>query len=175
MFTLFGWFLFLKSTGVFVVFLKHFITNYRNFFSGALFVLAVHLPRYVFDSSESYQEHVGQWISMIAARISRARILVVPTHIDECPNQEEIDLKCKNILTNMKEQREEMARAIDKKSKHMKKTETHCVSPEEMAKILEKHREQKDNLPVISLQYKVRQLRHVPFNITRKACKTCSL
>ena len=133
---------------------KYQMTHQLFISEGALFVLAVHLPRYTFESPESYQEHVGQWISMIGARISRARILVVPTHIDECRNQEEIDLKCKNILTNMKEQREEMAREIDNKSKHMKTTERHCVSPEEMAKILEKHQEQKDNLPFISLQYK---------------------
>jgi DNA-directed RNA polymerase subunit H (RpoH/RPB5) len=55
----------------------------------------------------------------------------------------------------MREQREEMASEIDKKIKHVKKTEGHCIPSEELAKILEQHREQKDNLPVISLQYKV--------------------
>ena len=150
----------LKSTGIFRVSLKFLLRNIV-IFSGALFVLVVHLPWYTFDSPESYQKHVGQWIFMIAARIPRARILVVPTHIDECPNQEEIDVKCKNILTNMREQLEEMAWVIDNKSKHMKKTEKHCKSPEGLAKILEKHREQKDNLPVISLQYKVRHLRPI--------------
>ena len=113
------------------------------------------LFRYTFDDPERYQEDVGQWISLVAARIPRARILVVPTHIDRCPNQEEIDLKIRNILTNMREQREEMVSEIDKKIKHVKKIEGHCIPSDEQAKILEQHREQKDNLPVISLQYKV--------------------
>jgi hypothetical protein len=98
---------------------------------------------------------------MIAARIPRARILVVPTHIDECRNEEEIDLKCRSILTNMKEQRGEMARNIDAKSTRIKKTEGRCLPPKELAKVLEEHREQKDNLPVISLRYKVRQQRSI--------------
>jgi hypothetical protein len=135
--------------------LRYFSTKYRYFSPGALFILAVDLSRYAFDSPESYQENVGQWISLVAARIPRARILVVPTHIDECRNEEEIDLKCRNILTDMREQREEMASEIDKKIKHVKKTEGHCIPSEELDKILEQHREQKDNLPVISLQYKV--------------------
>ena len=121
--------------------------------------MAVDVFRYIPDSSESYQEHVGQWIYLVAARIPRARILVVPTHIDECRDHEEIDSKCKNILTNMKEQREEMVSEIDKQSKYVKRTEGHCIPSEDLAKILEHYREQKDNLPVISLQYKVQNQR----------------
>ena len=91
---------------------------------------------------------------MVAARIPKARILIVPTHIDECANQEIIDLKCRNILTNIKEQQEEMVSRIDEKIRHIKKQEGYCM-PVELDRILEHHRKQKDNLPVISLQYKV--------------------
>ena len=115
--------------------------------------------RYTSDSPESYHEHVGQWIYLVAARIPRARILVVPTHIDECRDQEEVDFKCRNILTNLEEQREEMVNEIDKQSKYVQKTERHSIPSEDLAKILEHHREQKDNLPVISFQYKVQNLR----------------
>ncbi|CAB3981647.1 malignant fibrous histiocytoma-amplified sequence 1 homolog [Paramuricea clavata] len=133
---------------------KYQMTHQLFLSEGALFILAVDLFQYTFDSPERYQENVGQWISLVAARIPRARILVVPTHIDQCPNEETIDLKIRNILRNMKEQREEMVSEIDKKIKHVKKTEGHCIPSDELAKILEQHREQKDNLPVISLQYK---------------------
>ena len=52
-----------------------------------------------------------------------------------------------------------MVSEIDKQSNHVKRTEGHCISSEDLAKILEHHREQKDNLPVISLQYKVQNQR----------------
>ncbi|XP_028393150.1 malignant fibrous histiocytoma-amplified sequence 1 homolog [Dendronephthya gigantea] len=133
---------------------KYQMTHQLFLSEGALFILAVDLFRFIFEDEKCYQENIGQWISMVAARIPRARILIVPTHIDECKNEEEIDLKCRNILTYLKEQRQEMVREIEEKSKHIKKTEGRCIPSEELAKILEQHREQKDNLPIISLEYK---------------------
>ena len=142
------------------------------FYVGALFILAVDLSRFVFEDAECYQENVGQWISLVAARIPRARILVVPTHIDECRNQEEIDLKCRNILTFLKDQLREMTNEIEEKSRHVKKTESHCIPSKELAKILERHKEQKRNLPIISLEYKVWKVKEVPFPIVETQITT---
>lgn len=115
----------------------------------------VDLSRYTFENAESYHVNVGQWISLVAARIPRARILVVPTHVDKCRNDEEIDLKCRNIVSNMKQQQEDMENEVSNMTKRVRKRE-HSTPSDELAKILEQLQKQKANLPAISLQYKVR-------------------
>ncbi|XP_046855464.1 malignant fibrous histiocytoma-amplified sequence 1 homolog [Xenia sp. Carnegie-2017] len=118
---------------------------------GALFILVVNLFRYVFENSANYHEEVAQWISLVASRVPKAKIPLVPTHVDLCRNEEEIDLKCRNIVKNMKEQREEMLREI---IENVKRKLEHCVSSDEKSKIMKQLQEQKDKLPVLSLHYK---------------------
>ena len=48
---------------------------------------------------------------------------------------------------------------IDKQIDHVKKTEARCIPSEDLTKIVDQHRERKDDLPVISLHYKVRNLK----------------
>ena len=125
---------------------------------GALFILVVNLCRYVFENSANYHEEVAQWISLVASRVPKAKILLVPTHVDLCRDEEEIDLKCRNIVKNMKEQREEMLREI---IENVKRKLEHCVSSDEKSKIMEQLQEQKDKLPVLSLHYKVNILYYI--------------
>lgn len=120
---------------------------------GALFLLTVNLSSYDFDNQECFRTTVGDWITFASVRIPQARILVVPTHIDECVSQEEIDLKCKNILTNIKEQQNDMIEKIERKIKYIRKTEGSCIPEEDLKRLLEQHRMKRHNLPIVSLQY----------------------
>lgn len=118
-----------------------------------MFLLAVDLCSYKFDNPDCFQTTVGDWIKLLAARIPRARILIVPTHLDSCSCQEDIDLKCKNILINVQDDCQEMIQEIDRKIKYVSKTEGSCIPEDEQNSLLEEHKKKKDSLPVISLHY----------------------
>lgn len=118
-------------------------------FKGALFLLAVDLSYYQFDKPEIYHTILGEWITLVAARIPRARIMIVPTHVDKCQSQEEIEAKCQDILTKVMEDRQEM---VDKINKRLK-SKCSRIPEEDRSKLYEEYKAKKDQLPVISLQY----------------------
>lgn len=129
---------------------KYHMTHQFFLSEGALLLLTVDLSSYEFDNSEAYHNTVGEWITLVAARIPRARILIVPTHVDGCAGgEEEIKLKCDDILTKVMEDREEMLEEIDKRFK----TECSRIPEDDRKKLFTENEMKKANLPVISLKY----------------------
>ena len=120
---------------------------------GALFLLAVNLCRYKFDNPEYFYESVGHWLKFLAARVPKARVVIVPTHID-CCKPEEVDLKCRNILQFIIEEQEEMCQKIDEKMKNIVQTQGFRIPEEDKNDLFAEQMEKKNNLPVVSLNYK---------------------
>ena len=79
--------------------------------------------------------------------------MIVPTHVDKCQSQEEIEAKCQDIVTKVMEDRQEMVDKINKRLDRVLKTEGSCIPEEDRSKLCEEYKAKKDNLPVISLQY----------------------
>ena len=122
-------------------------------FTGSLFILTVNLQLYKSDNPEYFYECVGQWVALVAARLPKARIIIVPTHVDCCSSLEEIDFKCENIVQCVKEEQEEMLQRIDEKVEYMRRTLGACISEKDRDKLVAEQEQKKNDLPVISLHY----------------------
>lgn len=79
--------------------------------------------------------------------------MIVPTHVDKCQSQEEIKMKCDDILAKVVEDKQEMVDEIKKRLDKVLKPKGSCIPEEDRNKLCEEYKAKKDNLPVISLQY----------------------
>lgn len=53
------------------------------------------------SNSQSFKEHVSFWISNIQLRVPDSVVLPVGTHIDQCPDQADIDFKKSDINSKL--------------------------------------------------------------------------
>lgn len=92
---------------------------------GLLFAVVVNLNTY---AASNYEQQVGEWIDLVLARVPKAVILIVPTHIDLC-DVAEIKEKCDDILVNISKRMSEIkkenekdvrgSRSLDDESPHL--------------------------------------------------------
>ena len=97
---------------------RPFINTCRSLLSGSLFLLAVDLKKYDM-SRKDFQVKVGDWVSIVAAKVPSAVILIVPTHIDQFTDNEQslIMGKSTDILNKLIKQEDIRMKAIEKEIK----------------------------------------------------------
>ena len=119
-------------------------------------MLVVNISKYE-STSGCFKEMVGDWLDLVAARICEPRIMVVPTHIDECTDasgavdKPQVTAKCRDILARIqrwqKENGEELQKELNKRRKLSKKV---LGGDENEADSLEKMNTAKNHPPIIS-------------------------
>jgi hypothetical protein len=89
------------------------------YFAEALHILVINLNTYQ-STKESFKENVEAWIEWVTARLLKPRIMIVPTHCDECKGNEVSD-KCKDILSRIQDYEKKEMKRLDDEIKKLKK------------------------------------------------------
>ncbi|XP_063043980.1 malignant fibrous histiocytoma-amplified sequence 1 homolog isoform X2 [Engraulis encrasicolus] len=81
---------------------EYYITHHVFITPQAFVILAINLSRYDL-TDKSFKEHVSFWISNIQLRVPDSVVLPVGTHIDLCPNEEDISRKKRDIDSKLRD------------------------------------------------------------------------
>lgn len=85
----------------------------------ALHILVVNLKKYQCNK-ESFKENVEDWIEWVTARLLKPRIMMVPTHKDECEEME-VTKKCMDILERIKDHEKRDIKRLEAEMKKLEK------------------------------------------------------
>ncbi|XP_031556682.1 malignant fibrous histiocytoma-amplified sequence 1 homolog isoform X2 [Actinia tenebrosa] len=85
----------------------------------ALHILVINLKKYQCNK-ESFKQNVEDWIEWVTARLLKPRIMIVPTHKDECKEKEVIE-KCKDILDRIQDHEKRKVKRLDAEMKKLQR------------------------------------------------------
>ncbi|XP_028811676.1 malignant fibrous histiocytoma-amplified sequence 1 isoform X2 [Denticeps clupeoides] len=76
---------------------EYYFTHHVFITPKAFVILAIDLFRYSTDDPQSFTEQVQFWISNIQLRVPESVLLIVGTHIDQCPDEADVNKKKRDI------------------------------------------------------------------------------